>query len=320
MPFETMSVIIPNFNRADALPQTFRSLSRQSLEPDRLEVLVVDDGSSDHSLSLLTSLRAEVPFPLQLIAQENLGPGAARNRGAEEASSDLLLFWDSDMIAAHGTLETHRNLHLQNASSLVAGARRPWVPANTSLFDETLKAGRIGRDHLGEKPSFWQAFSSNLSIRRSDFERLEGFDETLWAFEDIDLAYRAQQAGLPLIFSREAIGYHNHPLTLHQACLQQRRYQRYAAAFLAKHPELRGQIDYLRDKDPIHIGADPPGLILRKAARQFIAWSPVLSLLKASVPLLERHYPKSSVLSFLYWKILASFQLIGYREGLREFR
>jgi GT2 family glycosyltransferase len=319
MALQRLSVIIPNFNRADALRETLHSLDHQTLEPDSFEVLVVDDGSTDGSISLLKGLGDEVAFPLRLITQKNLGPGAARNRGAEEASSDLLLFWDSDMVAAATTLEIHRDLHLQNRSALASGARRAWAPATTSLFDEILKADQVGQDHMGEAPSFWEALSSNLSIHRLDFCNLGGFDENLWAFEDTDLAYRALQAGLALLFSREAIGYHNHPLTLDQACLHQRSYQRYAAAFLAKHPELQGEIGYLKDKDPIHLGSDPVGLVVRKAVRQIIALPPVLSLLKALIPPVERHYPDPRLLSFLYWKILASFQLIGYREGLREF-
>lgn len=315
-----VSVIVPNYNRSGALSATLSSLARQTLSPDAFEVVLVDDGSSDGSLALVNGLQPELPYPLVLLHQENRGPSAARNRGAQAARHDLLLFWDSDMIAGRRTLDVHRTLHPDNTPTLVAGARQPWVPATTSLFDRTLRANALGRDHLGQAPSFWEAFSSNLSIDRRDFDRLDGFDEDLWAFEDTDLAYRSQRAGLALIFSREAIGYHNHPLSLHQACLQQRRYQRYAAAFLVKHPELKGEIDYLQDKDPIRLRSDAPGLVVRKAARQAVASPCVLFLLRALVPLVERRWPEPRLLSFLYWKVLASFQLIGYREGLREFR
>lgn len=315
---ERLSVIIPNFNRADALPQTIRSLARQSLHPNAFQVLVIDDGSTDNSLSLLERLRPRVPFPLQLITQDNLGPGAARNHGAREATANLLLFWDSDMIADRATLEIHRDLHMQNHSALVAGARRAWAPATTSLFAKALKAGKMGIDHFGEAPSFWEAFSSNLSIHRRDFEELGGFDEDLRAFEDIDLAYRAQQAGLALMFSREAVGYHNHQLTLDQVCRQQLHYQRYAAAFLAKHPELDGQISYLADKAPLAFGEDSISLISRKIARRLVATPLVIRALETLVSKIERLYPNPAILRFLYWKIIASYQLKGYREGLRD--
>jgi GT2 family glycosyltransferase len=312
------SVIIPNFNQADVLSKTLRSLADQSDKSSILEVFVVDDGSSDHSVELVRNLVGDLPYPLHLLQQEHQGPAAARNRGAAASNGEVLLFWDSDMIAHSQMVQTHAQLHKQYDRLIVAGARQPWEAAYTSSFGKAMKLHKFGKNQFhSRQPSFWEAFSSNLSLHREDFVELDGFDERFWAFEDTDLAYRAKQAGLSLIFARRAIGYHNHPMTLEQVCQQQRRYQRYAALFLDKHSELRGKIPYLVDKAPIRWGDDPKALVVRKAIRRLIATRPVLKVLRIFVSCIEDICPRPNLLRFLYWKIIASYQLIGYREGLR---
>jgi GT2 family glycosyltransferase len=223
------------------------------------------------------------------------------------------------MVAESQTLSVHLALHTRPRSVLVAGARRPWEPACRTTFDRVMQCAHPERDQFRNKaPSFQEVFSSNLSIEAQDFWRLDGFDESLWAFEDIDLAYRAQQAGQRLVFSREALGYHNHPMTFDQACAHQRHYQRHAAAFLRKHPDLQGRIEHLVDKTPLVVGRDAPSLVVRKVARRVIASRAILRPLEATIRLFERFWPNPGILRFLYWKALASYQLIGYREGLQE--
>jgi len=316
-----ISVIIPSYNRSDALPATLGSLARQTLSDISFEVILVDDGSSDGSVALVERLQPELPYELMILRQENRGPGAARNHGARCAHHDLLLFWDSDMIAVPQTLAAHAELQAEAGPGLVAGARRALPDACSTLFGRIMYLDDLEVDQFTSRtPSFQEVFSSNLSINRRDFWRLGGFDETLWSYEDIDLAYRAQHAGMPLLFSRQALGYHNHPMTLEQACRQQEHYQERAVAFLVKHPELEGQIRHLIDKTPVRWGVDSPARILRKLVRRIIAASVPLHLLEAAVVQLEKHWRQPAVLEFLYWKILASYQLRGYQQGLREFQ
>lgn len=315
-----VSVVIPSYNRLDALPETLAALSRQTLDASAFEVLVADDGSSDGTVEWLRHHRGDFPFTLEWIEQARGGPGAARNRGARAAHHGLLLFWDSDMIAAPDLLQVHMSRHNTGEQMLVSGARRPWPPACQSAFSRiTVLSGP--RDHLGDgRPTIFEVLSSNLSIRRDLFLQLGGFDESLWAYEDLDFAYRAQQAGVLLVFSHEAFGYHNHPQTLEQACGHQRAYQVHAASFLSRYPELKGQVRYLVDKAPADLRHDSPGLILRKGMRRLIASPVVLRGLVAWVHFLERWWPQPKVLSFFYWKVVSSYQYLGYREGLEKLR
>ena len=316
-----LSVVIPNYNRADALQETLLSLARQTMDPALFEVVVVDDGSTDGSVELLDGMIAGLPFSVSVLQQPQAGPGAARNRGAAAAGSDLLLFWDSDMIAGPATLREHAALHGQHQGALVAGARRPWAAACTTTFARITVLSGPGPDHFGERqPTFVDVLSSNLSIPRHLFEQLGGFDESLRAYEDLDLAYRAQRAGVSLVFSHDAFGYHNHPQTMKQACEHQRAYQAHAAVLLQKYPEVEGAIRYLVDKGPVDWRRDSPSLVLRKAIRRVIASPAVLPGLVVCVHLLERWWPAPRLLAFFYWKVISSHQLLGYRAGLASLR
>lgn len=89
-----ISVILPTYNRKRFLAGAFKSLASQQYK--NWELIIVDDGSTDGSIELLTQLKDSVVNPVKIIQQENSGPAVARNRGIVEASSDFIAFFDSD--------------------------------------------------------------------------------------------------------------------------------------------------------------------------------------------------------------------------------
>lgn len=88
-----LSVVVPVYNVADYLPECLDSLLGQSLSA--LEVIAVDDGSTDGSAEILRA-RASKDRRLRVITQANAGPGAARNRAVAEARGEFLTFCDGD--------------------------------------------------------------------------------------------------------------------------------------------------------------------------------------------------------------------------------
>jgi hypothetical protein len=114
------SVIIPAYNRAGLIGRTIDSvLSTANAD---LEVIVVDDGSTDATLDVVGGYGPKV----RLLRQENRGPGAARNRGLREATSDYVAFLDSDDIWFPWTIETYRRvIEKHNQPSFIAG--RPFI-------------------------------------------------------------------------------------------------------------------------------------------------------------------------------------------------
>jgi len=99
----TFTVLTPTYNRANTLARVYDSLRAQTFRD--FEWLVVDDGSSDGTKSLIEGWQAISDFPIRYIYQENQGKPAAFNRGVQEAKGELLLTLDSDDACVPHALE-----------------------------------------------------------------------------------------------------------------------------------------------------------------------------------------------------------------------
>ncbi|HEY5600937.1 MAG TPA: glycosyltransferase family A protein, partial [Patescibacteria group bacterium] len=87
------SVIIPTYNEENTISEAVKTLSEQTYKP--LEILMVDDGSTDNTLRVISNFQ----FPIsnfQLLKQNHAGPGKARNLGAQKAKGEILVFVDAD--------------------------------------------------------------------------------------------------------------------------------------------------------------------------------------------------------------------------------
>jgi len=108
------SVIVPTFNRFKLLKETIESLKSTG---ENNEIIVVDDGSTDGTVEFIKKV---LPGVL-LIEQANQGPGAARNRGIEAASGEVIAFLDSDDLWFPWTLPTYREVIEKSGAGLVFG-------------------------------------------------------------------------------------------------------------------------------------------------------------------------------------------------------
>jgi len=192
-----VSVIIPTFNRAGVVTRAVDSVLGQTYRP--VEVIVVDDGSTDTTPEVLKSYGNAIVS----VVQDNAGPSAARNRGVRESRGDLIAFLDSDDLWLAGKLERQVDL-LQRA-----GADVPCCLCDTRM---RIAEGReqssfqIARLRLGEPQGLWVnpalvlatrfvLFCQAALIRRGFLVDCGGFDERLWLMEDHDLALRLALRG-----------------------------------------------------------------------------------------------------------------------------
>lgn len=113
-----VSVIIPNFNRASLIGETIENMLSQTLKPK--EIIVVDDGSTDNSVEVIKSFGSRV----NLICQQNQGPGAARNAGLKIASGEYIQFFDSDDLCTLNKLESQAKA-LETSGADIAYS--PWA-------------------------------------------------------------------------------------------------------------------------------------------------------------------------------------------------
>jgi GT2 family glycosyltransferase len=224
-----LSVVIPTYNRCASLHRLLDALARQTLPPDRFEVIVVDDGSSDGTRELLRTLKTR--YALVSIEQPNQGPGAARNRGVRAASGDLILFLDDDVVPMDELLDRHTQLHASQPNAVIIGPMVPpsewprpaWIRWEEEMLDFQYRAMVAGDFECTPR----QFYTANASLDRANFLEAGGFDSVFKRAEDVELAYRMRDRGARFMFAAEAIVYHYAERTFSAWCRTPYQYGRY---------------------------------------------------------------------------------------------
>jgi glycosyltransferase involved in cell wall biosynthesis len=211
----SVSVIIPTYNRADVLRKTLAGFSSQSGDNKMLEVLIVDDGSTDDTRCVVEECSHRSSVPFRYLYQDNRGQGAARNHGIREAHGKLLLFTDDDIIPSPGMVAQHLAWHEKHpeASVGVLGSV-VWAPELrptpfmvwSGLYDQF----HFGYFKPGMELKFWDAYIGNTSMKAAFLRRHGTFDEKFhqYGWEEVELNYRLYQAGFRMLYNPEALGYH----------------------------------------------------------------------------------------------------------------
>ena len=109
-----ISIITPTYNRVDELKHLYRSIRQQSIDLEKLEFIISDDGSTDSTKSMVDKWIEMSEISIKFITQKNQGPGAARNHGMMVAEGDLFLFIDSDCEAHADWIKTIYEEYKQN--------------------------------------------------------------------------------------------------------------------------------------------------------------------------------------------------------------
>ena len=183
----SVAVIIPAFNAAEYLAATIDSVLAQTLPAS--QVIVVDDGSTDHTPEVVRKY-ADVVWNLR---QDNAGVSAARNAGAAQANSDWLLFLDADDLLRSEALERMIARAGEGEYGVVYGQSVYFIEAT----GEQRVHGRgvaEGDVPSGAVASFWKsmvATPGGAIVRRTLFEEIGGFRREFNTAADRDLWLRA---------------------------------------------------------------------------------------------------------------------------------
>lgn len=316
----TVSVIIPTYNRKDLLRETLHSLAQQTYPRDHFEVIVVDDGSTDGTVSIATEV---FPFILRYFWQSNQGDASARNLGAQQSQADILVFLDDDILVEPDYLTYLIREHAKYHNRITAGVVniRPEETTPLSLAINSSLAPNFNSVEV----AFTDVFSNNMSICRDAYFKIgmmQGLDfpgSSMWC--DLDFNYRAYQQGFQFCRSPNAIGWHRDytvsNLDTHKKRMRTAAYR--AVVLFQKYPELLAHVPMFYDKTPIIWDQDPPHLITRKLVRSMTSSRPALWSMEQLASTLEKRYPTSPTLRLLYRYIIGGYIFQGYREGLNEF-
>ena len=192
-----ISAIIPVYNGKKYLLDAINSVISQTLPP--IELIVVDDGSTDGSMSLLEGI--EAPFPIIKVSQQNAGQSAARNHGSRLAKGDYIALLDQDDIWYPEHLNALANQFLKSSDTRLA-----WVYSNMDEIDEQglmirykilssipVNNTKTNIDDLLGCDIF--VLPSSSLIKLSALNDIGMFDEQLSGYEDDDLFLRMFRAG-----------------------------------------------------------------------------------------------------------------------------
>jgi len=211
-----LSVVIPTYNRLPILQKCLRALECQQLQVpiSAYEVVVVDDGSTDDTVTWLEANRASFPH-VRLVQQDHGGPAEGRNRGVDHARGDVIVFIDSDLVVTETFLISHARRLEQTWRD--RGDRLCFTYGaviNTANFEEP-----TSEPHKLSDLSWAYFATGNVAIDREVLERSGLFDTRfrLYGWEDLELGERLRRMGVALVRCPEAVGYHWHPpLSLEQ--------------------------------------------------------------------------------------------------------
>jgi glycosyltransferase involved in cell wall biosynthesis len=203
----TASIIIPTFNGASRIGSCLDSVVKQTAGRG-VEILVVDDGSTDNTASVVTN------FPsVRLITQANAGPASARNHGALQARGAILLFTDDDCVPMPDWLQA---MLAPFEDPEVVGAKGVYRTHQKSLAARFVQIEYEDKYRLmASLPNIDFIDTYSAGFRRDRFLEMAGYDTSfpVACAEDIELSYRMSARGWKMKFVQGAIVYHTHPDT-----------------------------------------------------------------------------------------------------------
>jgi glycosyltransferase involved in cell wall biosynthesis len=184
----SISIIIPALNEERMIGRCLDSLAKLHFSRERFEVILVDNGSRDKTVAIAESFQDRIN--IRILQKTGVKISALRNTGAGVALGDILAFLDADCLAPSDWL--NRILALAPADGAgVLGAHyllpedSTWVGRTWHVYQEAPKAGEVSHIPAGD-----------LIMRREDFLKLGGFDESIQTNEDYELCERARAAGM----------------------------------------------------------------------------------------------------------------------------
>lgn len=231
-----ISVVVPTYNRPEALARCLGALAAAEPPPGGAEVIVVDDGSPEPVTPLVESFSDRLNArPLR---QANSGPAVTRNTGAAAARGALIAFTDDDCTAEPGWLCALAEAAEAHPGALLAGPvinalpDNPFSSASQLLIDYLMEyfGPSTGRPPL--------VTTSNLAVPTDAFHAVGGFGEAfgLAGGEDRDFCARWHESGRPFAAAPEAAVRHHHAMGLGGFVRQHHNYGRGAYDYHLRRP------------------------------------------------------------------------------------
>lgn len=260
---EGVSVVIPAYNAGKTIGEAIRGALGQELPG--LEVIVVDDGSTDETAAEASRHR------VRCIRQENAGPAAARNTGWRASRGAVVLFTDADCVPRGGWAAALCGALEEGTAGAATGS---YALANRGSTLAVLIHEEIVERHrrYGRRVKFFGSY--NVALKREVLEETGGFSEAFRrpSGEDNDLSYRLLEKGYGIVYVPGALVAHRHTESLARYLGEQYRHGFWRVKLYRDRPWMLRGDDYTRVKDVV----EPPLALLSLALLILLPFAPAI--------------------------------------------
>jgi len=195
------SIVVAVYNGAASIEACIQSLLALDYPHDEMEILVVDNGSTDATVELLQPYEGRI----RILHQSTRGAAAARNAGIREARGSFVAFTDADCTVEPQWLRALSTPLADPTVGIVGGKICARAGANRiERFGERIHDHQAAIED--SQPPY--AISMNWASPTSRLEEVGLFDESLLRGQDVDLAYRFHAAGWRLVYASDAVIHH----------------------------------------------------------------------------------------------------------------
>lgn len=211
----TVSIVIPVYNEEKVIGDCLRSLIEQTYKP--LEIILVDDGSDDNTLKIVSSIQYPVSS-IKVLHQKHQGPGSARNLGASKSKGKILIFVDADMTFDKNFIGDLVR-PIIDGKSIGTFSKNEMVANSENVWSICWNINRnVEKDRMLPKnyPNYAPVFRA---ILKKEFDGVGGFDTTGEYTDDWSLSRKLK---VKSTLARSAIYYHSNPQTLREVFKQAR--------------------------------------------------------------------------------------------------
>jgi cellulose synthase/poly-beta-1,6-N-acetylglucosamine synthase-like glycosyltransferase len=219
----SVSIIIPCYNAENSIGECLESVINLFYPKDKLEIIVVDNNSTDRSRDIIRS------FPVIMLEEKEIQTSyAARNKGISAAKGEWLAFTDADCVADRNWLYyLMLNHHNNEEVGCIAGQILPYKPRTlTELY--SARKGILDQKRL--LTELKGVATANVAYRKSVFEKIGPFNANTISGGDIEMSWRMQdKLGLKIAFVEDAVIFHKHRKTIYGLY---RQYYRYGIAHI----------------------------------------------------------------------------------------
>ncbi len=202
-------MVIPVFNGSKTIPKTLSALFSQEDVKKGVEILVINDGSTDNTAQIVSEFKG-----VKLVSQANAGPAVARNRGARLAKGEIVIFLDADCVPEKNWFS---EMIAPFSDPRIVGVQGKYKNPIHNLMAEFVQLEIEERYERMARQDYIDFIGSySAGYRKKVFLEEGGFDEKyrIASGEDPDFSYKLADKGYKMVFAPKAMVAHYHPTSL----------------------------------------------------------------------------------------------------------